>query len=64
MIANLKDTAQSWYLQPDGSYERCEAGKDAFSANDYFMTNPSLSGRGSALDEDSVSSVPVLVLDE
>ncbi|MDP2696850.1 RNA degradosome polyphosphate kinase [Thalassospira sp.] len=63
MIANLKDTAQSWYLQPDGSYERCEGGPNAFSEHEYFMTNPSLSGRGSAMSEEDVT-VPVLVLDE
>ncbi|MEO5372922.1 MAG: RNA degradosome polyphosphate kinase [Alphaproteobacteria bacterium] len=49
MIANLKDEAQSWLLMPDGTYSRIEAGDDAFSAHTYFITNPSLSGRGTAL---------------
>ncbi|RMD62327.1 MAG: polyphosphate kinase 1, partial [Alphaproteobacteria bacterium] len=49
MIANLNDEAQSWLLQPDGAYRRVDAGDDGFSAHTYFMTNPSLSGRGSAL---------------
>ena len=50
MIANLKDQAQSWILQPDGTYLRLPADTDAFSAHTFFMTNPSLSGRGSALE--------------
>lgn len=50
MIANLKDRAQSWLLQADGSYLRLPAEEDAFSAHTFFMTNPSLSGRGSALE--------------
>jgi polyphosphate kinase len=49
MIANFKDNAQSWTLGPDGRYTRVAAGPGAFSAHNYFMTNPSLSGRGSAL---------------
>ncbi len=49
MIANLKDEAQSWMLDGDGIYSRVKAGKNAFSAHTFFMTNPSLSGRGSAL---------------
>ena len=49
MVANLKDEASTWKLEPDGTYNRNTAAPDAFSAHNYFMTNPSLSGRGSAL---------------
>jgi len=51
MIALLKDQAQSWYMKADGTYSRDSHSEDAdaFSAHTYFMTNPSLSGRGRAL---------------
>ncbi len=51
MVAQLKDQAQSWYMEPDGRYIRDSHSEDAdaFSAHTYFMTNPSLSGRGRAL---------------
>ncbi|HAD86377.1 MAG TPA: hypothetical protein DCG48_03350, partial [Rhodospirillaceae bacterium] len=49
MGANLKDTAQSWVLDGEGGFSRLDS--DGFSAHNYFMTNPSLSGRGSALDK-------------
>jgi polyphosphate kinase len=49
MMANFKDKAQSWVLGADGRYTRVASGPGAFSAHTYFMTNPSLSGRGSAL---------------
>ncbi|MBC7166085.1 MAG: RNA degradosome polyphosphate kinase, partial [Phenylobacterium sp.] len=48
MVANLKDEAQSWTLDAEGGYAR-DPNWDhpsAFSAHEYFMTNPSLSGRG------------------
>jgi polyphosphate kinase len=50
MVANLRDEAQSWTLDGDGIYRRVQIADpaQAFSAHTYFMTNPSLSGRGSA----------------
>jgi polyphosphate kinase len=52
MMANLKDEAQSWVMGPDGEFVRVKVGSAAFSAQHFFMTNPSLSGRGSALRRD------------
>ncbi|MDE2184361.1 MAG: RNA degradosome polyphosphate kinase [Alphaproteobacteria bacterium] len=51
MVALLKDQAQSWHMSAEGDYVRDPASDspDAFSAHTYFMTNPSLSGRGRAL---------------
>jgi polyphosphate kinase len=60
MIANLNDEAQSWTLDSEGNYTRVPCLLDAFSAHNYFMTNPSLSGRGSALKRSGAA--PTLVL--
>jgi polyphosphate kinase len=49
MVANLKDNQQSWTLDPHGVYHRVKPESQPFSAHQFFMTNPSLSGRGSAL---------------
>ncbi len=57
MVANLNDHAQSWDLKMDGTYKRVlDVTQDPtddpseFSAHEYFMRNPSLSGRGSSMD--------------
>ena len=55
MVTNLKDTLQSWELHPDGQWRRVHGNAKPFSAHDYFMTNPSLSGRGSALHGQSLA---------
>lgn len=67
MVANLKDTEQSWQLRSDGSYRRLKGARSnsaepPFNLHRYFMTNPSLSGRGAALR--SEGGVPRLVLDD
>ena len=51
MVATLNDTAQSWTMGPDGTFRRIESDTELFSAHEFFMTNPSLSGRGSALEQ-------------
>jgi polyphosphate kinase len=55
MVANLNDEAQSWYMTPEGEFQRVDVSQlDApFSAHLYFMRNPSLSGRGRALKGDA-----------
>jgi polyphosphate kinase len=60
MGANLRDQALSWRLDQDGEYVRESIDPEAFSAHTYFMTNPSLSGRGSALNRGG-RNVPRLV---
>ncbi|GAK32858.1 polyphosphate kinase [Iodidimonas nitroreducens] len=61
MVANLKDNQQSWWLRPDGDYQRSipEGDEEPFSAHTYFMKNPSLSGRGRALETERPAKLEV-----
>ncbi|ESQ92470.1 polyphosphate kinase [Asticcacaulis sp. AC460] len=53
MVANLNDEAQSWTLGVDGVYSRVDTSHldKPFSMHDYFMTHPSLSGRGRSVKD-------------
>ena len=49
MVANINDQVQAWEMKSDGSYVRVISSKDSISAHQYFMKNPSLSGRGESI---------------
>jgi len=55
MVKNFQDEQQSWNMLPDGGYKRVIANDDSFNAHRYFMTNPSLSGRGRGSKRSGVS---------
>ncbi len=57
MANNLRDTVQSWQLGANGVWRRLPPGDKPVSAHNYFMTNPSLSGRGSALHPPSAAPI-------
>ncbi|WP_296722118.1 RNA degradosome polyphosphate kinase [Erythrobacter sp.] len=54
LLANMLDSEQSWWCNADGSYSRVSTDGKPFNCHRYFMTNPSLSGRGGALEAGAV----------
>lgn len=46
MVSYIKDNTQSSFLHSDGSYKKIHTKENKFSAHNYFMNNPSLSGSG------------------
>lgn len=59
MVANLLDNQQSWDILSDGTSKRVDlqGGEDPFNCHHYFMTNPSLSGRGHAIESHSPQKI-------
>ena len=59
MLGNLMDNQQSWEILPNGMAQRIEPqdGQKPFSAQEYFMNNPSLSGRGKSLKKDAPETI-------
>ena len=49
MVANFKDNTQAWVMKSSGVYSRIKDEKSSISAHNYFMSNPSLSGRGKSI---------------
>jgi len=51
MVVSLNDVNQSWEMDSEGNYNRLKYNKTKISAHDYFIKNPSLSGRGQELNK-------------
>ncbi|MEI7670143.1 MAG: polyphosphate kinase 1, partial [Pseudomonadota bacterium] len=61
MLANVKDEKNSWFLHADGIYHKVQANEKSFSAHEYFINNPSLSGRGKAMKKNHKLNKSLLI---
>ena len=59
MVVSLNDVNQSWEMDKDGNYHRLRHDRKKMSAHDYFMKNPSLSGRGQSLNKAKPKVIPL-----
>ena len=59
MMANFKDIKLSWQLKDKKYYKLLKTGDKVFSAHEYFMKNPSLSGQGKSIIKDKITNLKI-----
>ena len=57
MVVSLNDVNQSWEMDAEGNYYHLKYDDKKISAHDYFIKNPSLSGRGQDLSKNRPKAI-------